>query len=241
MKPFGDAAMFCATLMKRNNLMRGKTMKICETGRSMIEMLGVLAIIGVLSVGSLTGYTKMMNQYRIDKSLEYIGMIVSKLSAYGSNADSYEGLDNYTAYKLNAIPSDMLVSYNDSTKKAELTNPYGGSANIKSASLAKSESDKSDNQSFVVTLTGLTEEACIALGSSAWRNVRNSSFVGLGAGTKEEDIEKNLYLNCANKTDNQTYAVACGGQNGSLPMDIGTASVVCTCPSNNCVFVMKFY
>ena len=32
-----------------------------ETGRSMIEMLGVLAVIGVLSVGGVYGYTTAMN------------------------------------------------------------------------------------------------------------------------------------------------------------------------------------
>lgn len=31
-----------------------------EKGRSMIEMLGVLAIIGVLSVGGIAGYSKAM-------------------------------------------------------------------------------------------------------------------------------------------------------------------------------------
>lgn len=30
----------------------------CEKGRSMIEMLGVLAIVGVLSVGGIAGYSK---------------------------------------------------------------------------------------------------------------------------------------------------------------------------------------
>lgn len=31
-----------------------------STGRSMIEMLGVLAIVGVLSVGGIAGYSKAM-------------------------------------------------------------------------------------------------------------------------------------------------------------------------------------
>ena len=33
------------------------------SGRSMIEMLGVLAIIGVLSVGGIAGYSKAMLNY----------------------------------------------------------------------------------------------------------------------------------------------------------------------------------
>ena len=35
-----------------------------ESGRSMVEMLGVLAIIGVLSVGGIAGYTTAMNKHR---------------------------------------------------------------------------------------------------------------------------------------------------------------------------------
>ena len=40
-----------------------------ESGRSMIEMLGVLAIIGVLSVGGIAGYSKAMMKYRINKKI----------------------------------------------------------------------------------------------------------------------------------------------------------------------------
>ena len=37
------------------------------TGRSMVEMLGVLAIIGVLSVGAIAGYNKAMTKYKLNK------------------------------------------------------------------------------------------------------------------------------------------------------------------------------
>ncbi len=41
-----------------------------ETGRSMVEMLGVLAIIGVLSIGGIAGYTMAMNRYRANEVLD---------------------------------------------------------------------------------------------------------------------------------------------------------------------------
>ena len=47
-------------------------MKKIESGRSMIEMLGVLAIIGVLSIGGLAGYTMAMNRYRANNILDYV-------------------------------------------------------------------------------------------------------------------------------------------------------------------------
>ena len=41
-----------------------------ESGRSMVEMLGVLAIIGVLSIGGIAGYTMAMNRYRANEILD---------------------------------------------------------------------------------------------------------------------------------------------------------------------------
>ena len=46
-------------------------MKKNESGRSMVEMLGVLAIIGVLSVGGIAGYTMAMNRYRANEVVDY--------------------------------------------------------------------------------------------------------------------------------------------------------------------------
>lgn len=40
-----------------------------ESGRSMVEMLGVLAIIGVLSIGGIAGYTMAMNRYKANEIL----------------------------------------------------------------------------------------------------------------------------------------------------------------------------
>ncbi|MCM1324436.1 MAG: hypothetical protein NC218_09935 [Acetobacter sp.] len=41
-----------------------------ELGRSMIEMLGVLAIVGMLSVGGIAGYSKAMMKYKLNKLTE---------------------------------------------------------------------------------------------------------------------------------------------------------------------------
>ncbi len=41
-----------------------------SAGRSMIEMLGVLAIIGVLSVGGIAGYSKAMEKFKVNKIIE---------------------------------------------------------------------------------------------------------------------------------------------------------------------------
>ena len=50
--------------------------KSFDKGRSMIEMLGVLAIIGVLSVGGIAGYSKAMEQFKMNKAINQYNMLI---------------------------------------------------------------------------------------------------------------------------------------------------------------------
>ena len=49
---------------------------ICA-GRSMVEMLGVLAIIGVLSVGAIAGYSKAMMKYKLNQHAQAVNMLIN--------------------------------------------------------------------------------------------------------------------------------------------------------------------
>ena len=59
-----------------------------EYGRSMIEMLGVLAIIGVLSIGGLAGYTMAMNRHKANNILDYAQKcgVIAQTQGDGSQA-----------------------------------------------------------------------------------------------------------------------------------------------------------
>lgn len=50
-----------------------------QSGRSMVEMLGVLAIIGVLSVGAIAGYSKAMMKYKLNKHAEAVNMLINNV------------------------------------------------------------------------------------------------------------------------------------------------------------------
>ena len=60
-------------------------MKQNQFGRSMIEMLGVLAIVGVLSVGGIAGYSKAMEKWKINKVIEEYSMLMAGLLEYKDN------------------------------------------------------------------------------------------------------------------------------------------------------------
>ena len=54
-----------------------------ESGRSMVEMLGVLAIIGVLSIGGIAGYTQAMKKYKANEAVNEIAMAAVMCTTQG--------------------------------------------------------------------------------------------------------------------------------------------------------------
>ncbi len=99
-----------------------------ESGRSMIEMLGVLAIIGVLSIGAIAGYSKAMEKHKLNKTIEEIDTIIqnAKTLCSGRSDICSTTLDTYapdqTAIlkKLAIIPDYMWQEDNS------LKNSFGG-------------------------------------------------------------------------------------------------------------------
>ncbi len=87
-----------------------------QSGRSMVEMLGVLAIIGVLSVGAITGYSKAMMKYKLNQHAQAVNMLINnalqikdKLE-YTPNTNTYYGT---LFYKLNLLPDGIRYIRND--------------------------------------------------------------------------------------------------------------------------------
>ena len=79
-----------------------------QSGRSMVEVLGVLAIIGVLSIGAIAGYSKAMFKYKLNKQTTQIGYILDYIIA---NQDQLRKLPYYmknTLNKLGAVPNEMV-------------------------------------------------------------------------------------------------------------------------------------
>ena len=80
----------------------------------MVEMLGVLAIIGVLSVGAIAGYSKAMIKYKLNKQAEQLTQILFSLEHWremlGSNRNNIANNTSIITLltKLNAIPLEMI-------------------------------------------------------------------------------------------------------------------------------------
>ena len=97
------------------------------SGRSMVEMLGVLAIIGVLSVGAMSGYSKAMMKYKLNRQTEQISALINTIYMYQYEFH-FETEDKASLIpifqKLNAIPEGMKISYS-SSGEAYLKDAFG--------------------------------------------------------------------------------------------------------------------
>ncbi len=130
-----------------------------EKGRSMIEMLGVLAIIGVLSVGGIAGYSKAMTKYRINKTIEQITLIAGNVRTFFAPQRNYSGLDHTILKKAKLVPDEMWDG-------DYIKNVWGGAFNGGSNDKAQ----KNDKQAFYfyTYLPKDNVEACIELMTHDW-------------------------------------------------------------------------
>ena len=80
-----------------------------QSGRSMVEMLGVLAIIGVLSVGAIAGYSKAMMKYKLNQHAVAVNMLINNVLSVKDKLQHTEELTHYGTllYKLNLLPDGI--------------------------------------------------------------------------------------------------------------------------------------
>lgn len=157
---------------------------INEKGRSMVEMLGVLAIIGVLSAGGLAGYSKAMFKHKLNTTIDQITMIVTNIRTLYGTQGNYEGLSNGMAIRAGIVPTSMFTANSTYASNATLTNPFKGGVTIASDTVAGV-----DEGGFVITYEGLPSEACVQIATSDFGTGAGSGFIGsMGNGDVAQDV-----------------------------------------------------
>ena len=89
-----------------------------EQGRSMVEMLGVLAIIGVLSVGAIAGYSKAMMKYKLNKQAEGLTMLLANCIPLSKQLPAKNEWKKYSYIlpKLNLLPDSISIIRSNNMK-----------------------------------------------------------------------------------------------------------------------------
>lgn len=240
-----------------------------QSGRSMIEMLGVLAIIGVLSVGGIAGYSKAMNKFKTNKVADNVSMLVANIKTLYAQQKTYHGLTNQTAVDMGVVPDELGTT-------SDLTNAFNGKVYI---STADSTTDN-DDKAFNIVFDGLSREACITLATNDWGSGYSSGLIAIAAqGTSIGNKVLNDTIGCTGGTSVQfktassnsqntgtpgasssdavspmdekqdptptkaAAATACpGGSSLAVPMSVTTAANACACKKGNtCSIAWKYY
>ena len=184
-----------------------------QSGRSMVEMLGVLAIIGVLSIGGISGYSKAMAKYRINKTLDQISTLVMNIRTLYASAVNYSGLNNGVAVQMGIIPRDMLQAARGSTVASDITiiNVYGGQIKLTAGG--------TDDRNFYVTYSGLPMEACVSIATADWGSQAGSGLQSISVGASD-----------TGKTEGGTLT---DHTIDTLPLSLSTAATNCSGSGDN--------
>lgn len=140
-----------------------------QTGRSMVEMLGVLAIIGVLSVGGIAGYSKAMTKFKITKTMDQVSMTVANIRTLYSGQRNYNGLVTANALDMGVVPAEM-----EGAAANTLVNAFQGAVTIGTVNY-----NNQNASAFRISYENMGQEACVQLITSDWGSGASSGFIGI--------------------------------------------------------------
>ena len=202
-----------------------------ESGRSMTEMLGTLAIIGVLSIGGIAGYSYGMDKYRCNKTMNDISLRTVDLITQASQGRSelsfaeWENEDSIYDFSNPAYSDDGLVMFDIGTTKK----------------LPKSVCQMIfDGLSNTAVQIDINESPATSKDSCGEDNTMTFYFEGGGTGTGDNSAEEKCggtVCGTCQKCENETcvpvadYEMACttGGQTGWCVSGSCQPDTTCNC------------
>jgi prepilin-type N-terminal cleavage/methylation domain-containing protein len=149
-----------------------------QSGRTMIEIIAVLVIIGILGAGGLIGYSKAMRRHRLNETISEISVMVTNVRAFYGNTDNYEDFNAQTAVKYN-IATQRMIGVGST-----LVNQYKGRVTI---SLDRANRNGPENTAFVLTYRDLPVEACVGLARTDWGYAEKYGFISISIGGDDQD------------------------------------------------------
>ena len=160
-----------------------------QNGRSMIEMLGVLAIIGVLSVGGIIGYSKAMSQYKSNQIMNGISHTIANIKTLFLQQDNVSSLDTQMAHDAGIIPDEFDSS--DIKNLKAVVHSYGGKVKVIAKSVPNDKEDHDDAALtgkdvtyFAIKIEGLPKEVAMEIATKYWGDSGDLVSINLNDGNQ---------------------------------------------------------
>jgi len=155
----------------------------------MVEMLGVLAIIGVLSVGAIAGYSKAMFKYRLNKQSDQIALIMNMINRYRYELMFSEKIVQLVPYfkKLGEIPEDMFIPDNDT----RIQDVFKNQLNIYTSAPAADGLDKTAIYYYLDFTDSTSIDVCLNLFNAVKETQGDLAYITIGKYSADESITFN--------------------------------------------------
>ena len=172
-------------------------MKFNQSGRSMIEMLGVLAIVGILSVGGLDLVSKARRSNQMGTLISSIsnlaGTIVQQRKYAPEIKESY-GSDIVLFLKQTGkIPTGLTIG----SKKDGFYQLTGELNSLITANLPTTDDDE---RTVTLSISGLDKETCIKVVSNNWGNMSGKTAATIKVGDGDGDKTATGQMSIADAT-----------------------------------------
>ena len=160
--------------------------KDTQDGRSMLEMLGVLSIVGVLTVGGFGLVNKVSNSNQANNVIDEISGLASKVRIvardyYSCFSDDKNETETETETE-NVEACGSFMSYISKAKAYPDTLECEGeecSEFLGSADVTYTVSSATYPELFSITVNNLTDEMCMNLVTANWGSASTTGFMGI--------------------------------------------------------------
>ena len=220
-----------------------------QNGRSMVEMLGVLAIIGVLSVGGIAGYSKAMMKFKINKTIEQITHISQNIRTLYTNQKCYDfnSVTKFDMMKNTGLIPDGMIDEENGIEDEDLGwehyiyNPFGGGVFITGDDWGCAFNDNDcEYKAFTITYFRLPKEACVQLAMMDWNNLEGiASFRIINRDYLDNQDE--VYPSTGyNECGEDTCRAKLGSEVHQMSLPLSRIPQACDCPDNTCAIIWGF-
>jgi len=122
-----------------------------QSGRSMLEILGVLAIVGILTVAAIAMYSTAMLKNKNTKAMEQIQALLPNIQSLFKDQKDYSALSVKTLYAAKALPESIKPAAGG----AKAMHGWGGEIVI--------GPEQDDPSAFFIEYRNIPETACTKL------------------------------------------------------------------------------
>ncbi len=117
----------------------------------LIAYFGII-VASILSIALISGYSKAMEKYKANKTVDQIAMLQANIHELFKNSASYDGLSAAFVVEADAVPDDMLA-------EAQIVNPFGGVVGVMGYA-----------KMFMIVYSDVPLDACKYLSEQNWGN-----------------------------------------------------------------------